>query len=183
MIDILTQDLSLIQNHTKHFMEVLNSKQIDQKIKRISYEILEHNFDEKKLFIVGINSNGLRFAQIIKNQLSTIFKNEIILGNISLNPAHPNKNEISIDLDSKVLHQASIIIVDDVANTGRTVFYAYKALIDKLLKKVEVAVLVDRKHKSFPVAVKYLGLSLATTVKENIVVDLSKEGKYKVVLE
>jgi pyrimidine operon attenuation protein/uracil phosphoribosyltransferase len=55
-----------------------------------------------------------------------------------------------------------------VANTGRTLFYAFKVFMDILIKKVEVAVLVDRKHKLFPIKVDYVGLSLATTMQENI---------------
>ena len=71
-----------------------------------------------------------------------------------------------------------IIIVDDVANTGRTIFYAMKPLFNILPKEVEVAVLVDRKHKSFPILVDYVGLSLATTMKESIDVQiLSVEEK------
>ena len=66
-----------------------------------------------------------------------------------------------------------VVIVDDVANTGRTIFYACKPLLETLPKKIEVAVLVDRKHKSFPVKVDYVGLSLATTLKEDIDVQLS----------
>ena len=72
------------------------------------------------------------------------------------------------DLKSKVL-----IIVDDVANTGRTIFYAFQPLLALLPSKLQVAVLVDRKHKSFPIEVDYVGLSLATTMKENIVVKLT----------
>ncbi|MEL6989936.1 MAG: phosphoribosyltransferase family protein, partial [Bacteroidota bacterium] len=62
--------------------------------------------------------------------------------------------------------------VDDVANTGRTIFYAFKPLFEILPKKIEVAVLVDRKHKSFPIKVDYVGLSLATTIQENIDVQI-----------
>ena len=64
------------------------------------------------------------------------------------------------------------IIVDDVANTGRTIFYAFKPLLEVLPKKVEVAVLINREHKSFPIKVDYQGLSLATTVQENIEVNI-----------
>jgi pyrimidine operon attenuation protein/uracil phosphoribosyltransferase len=65
-----------------------------------------------------------------------------------------------------------IILIDDVANTGRTIFYATKPLMEVMPKKIEVAVLVDRKHKSFPIRVDYVGLSLATTVKEHIDVQI-----------
>ena len=70
-----------------------------------------------------------------------------------------------------------------MANTGRTIFYAIKPFLDVLPGKVEVAVLVDRKHKSFPVKVDYMGLSLATTLQENISVNLSEKDNYSVYLD
>ena len=76
-----------------------------------------------------------------------------------------------------------VIIVDDVANTGRTIYYAIKPLLDTLPKKVEVAVLVDRKHKSFPIQSDYVGLSLATTLKENIDVQIREVQEWAVFLK
>jgi pyrimidine operon attenuation protein/uracil phosphoribosyltransferase len=59
-----------------------------------------------------------------------------------------------------------------VANTGRTIFYAVQPLLKVLPAKVEVAVLVDRKHKSFPIKADYVGLSLYTTLKDHILVEI-----------
>ena len=73
--------------------------------------------------------------------------------------------------------------MDDVANTGRTLFYAIKPLLDILPARVEIAVLVDRKHKSFPMQVDYVGLSLATTMNNNIQVDILKTRDWAVHLE
>ena len=87
-----------------------------------------------------------------------------------------------MELAADKLANRSIIIVDDVANTGRTIFYAFKPILDILPKKVEVAVLVDREHKSFPIKVDYLGLSLATTLKEDIDVDISNPADFAVYL-
>ncbi len=86
----------------------------------------------------------------------------------------------SIQMPAKDLKRKAIIIVDDVANTGRTLFYAFKPLMAILPKKIEIAVLIDRKHKSFPVKVDYVGMSLATTVQENIKVDISSKTDWAV---
>ena len=75
-----------------------------------------------------------------------------------------------------------IVIVDDVANTGRTIFYAVKPLLETLPKKVEVAVLIDRTHKSFPIRVDYCGLSLATTLLEDIDVKIRNVDAFSVEL-
>ena len=81
------------------------------------------------------------------------------------------------------LRDKVIIVVDDVANTGRTIFYAIKPLLNVLPRKVEVAVLVDRKHKSFPVHVDYVGMSLNTTLQENIDVHIDSPEEWAVFLE
>ncbi len=164
-------------------MKILDSNQIQQKIKRLAYEILEHNYEENVLILAGINNNGYGFAKILKSHLSKISDAEFELCQIKLNPADPLTHDIQISREGKELKGKSIILIDDVANTGRTLFYASKPLMDVLAKKVEVAVLVDRKHKSFPIHVKYMGISLATTLKENIKVDLAKAKERAVYLE
>lgn len=164
-------------------MEILNNKQIEQKIERLAYQILENNFQSKKLVFAGINNNGLSFAKMLKSAYDKIAEHESILGNIRLNPAAPLDSEIVIDVELKSLNNTCIIVVDDVANTGRTIFYATKPLMEYLPKSIEAAVLVDRTHKTFPIQVDYVGLSLATTLKENISVDLKNKRKMTVSLD
>ena len=164
-------------------MKILNSTQIRQKINRLAIEILENNYAEKSIVLAGINNNGLGFAKLLMKAIQKISDVEIILANISLNPAKPTSDEVNIDADEAVFRNKVVIIVDDVANTGRTIFFSFKPFLDILTKKVEVAVLVDRKHKSFPIKVDYVGLSLATTLKENIIVKLGAEKSREVHLE
>jgi len=149
-------------------MKILNKTQIGQKIERLSFEILENNFEEKEIILAGINFNGLAFAGLIRDALQNITHIPIHMIQIRLNPAKPLQEPIIIDTKVEQLKGKTIIIVDDVANTGRTVFYAVKPFMDVVPRKVEVAVLVDRKHKSFPIAADYVGLSLATTIQEDI---------------
>ncbi|MEO1518626.1 MAG: phosphoribosyltransferase family protein [Bacteroidota bacterium] len=153
-------------------MKLLDQQQIQQKIIRLAHQILEQNFEEKELILAGINNNGTAFAQMIYDQLVKLTKIPIRLVRIRLSPADPLSTDINLELPAEDVHGKVIIIVDDVANTGRTIFYAMKPLLDVVPKKVEVAVLVDRKHKSFPIRVDYMGLSLATTLQENIDVKL-----------
>ena len=88
-----------------------------------------------------------------------------------------------LDMSAEEFKNKVVIIVDDVANTGRTIFYAIKPLLDVLPKRVQVAVLVDRKHKSFPIHVDYVGLSLATTLNENIDVQIIGTKDWAVYLD
>jgi pyrimidine operon attenuation protein/uracil phosphoribosyltransferase len=163
-------------------MQVLNDYQIKQKIQRLSYEILENNLDEDEIILVGINNNGYGFAKLLFESLTAISDKKVVLSKIKLNPAQPLDFPIESDLNESELVNKSIIVIDDVANTGRTIFYAFKVFMNILVKKIEVAVLVDRKHKMFPIKVDYVGLSLATTVQENIKADLIKPTALSVTL-
>jgi len=149
-------------------MKILDQGQIRQKIKRLAIEILENNFEEKTIILIGINNNGNGFAKHLVAELKKITDISISLFNVRLNPAAPLSSPIEIDAPIESLKGKSIILIDDVANTGRTIFYACKPILDILPKKLEVAVLIDRKHKTFPIYPKYVGLSLATTLKEDI---------------
>ncbi len=161
-------------------MEILNERQIVQKIKRISIEILERNFGAKEIILAGINNNGYGFAEMLGEQMKAYSEVDIILTRIRLNPASPLEEEVSIELSNEQLRNKVIILVDDVANTGRTTFFAIKPLMEVLPQKVEVAVLVDRTHKAFPVSCNYVGLSLATTLNENIDVRIRETDKMSV---
>lgn len=153
-------------------MQILDKIQIKQKIKRLAFEILENNFEEKEIILAGINNNGTGFAKMLQEELSKLSDIPLQLTQIKLNPANPILNEITVALDTTTIGSKTIILVDDVANTGRTLFYAFKPFLEVLPKKIEVAVLIDRTHKAFPVKVDYVGLSLATTLKENIEVNI-----------
>ena len=159
-------------------MEILNHRQIQQKVQRLAIEIMERNTEENELIVAGINRNGMRFASLIVEELRELSTAPIQLTNIKLNPANPIADPISIDLSLEQMNDKPILVVDDVANTGRTLFYACKPLLDILPKKIETAVLVDRTHKSFPIKVDYYGLSLATTLREDIEVIIEENQEH-----
>lgn len=162
-------------------MKLLDKGQIRQKIKRLAIQILENNFGEEEIILAGINNNGMGFAKMIHKELKKISDMKFTLTRIRLSPANPLETEVTIGLPLDQLENKVIIIVDDVANTGRTIFYAIKPLLNILPKKIEVAVLVDRQHKSFPVKVDYMGLSLATTLHEDIdvqILDVEEEAVF-----
>nr|MBS0037957.1 phosphoribosyltransferase [Saprospiraceae bacterium] len=161
-------------------MKILNHQQIQQKIKRLAYQIVESNLSYKKLYLLGINNNGRRLAELIKIELRKIALLEVVQGNIRLNPANPLEANIEIDIPISELENQSVLITDDVANTGRTLFYGFSAVMQTLPRRIQVGVLIDRKHKNFPVKVDYVGMTLATTLKENIDVDLETEGEMSV---
>lgn len=163
-------------------MKILNEKQIRQKIRRLTIEILERNFNEPEIILAGINNNGLEMANLLLQELVGRTESNITLTRLHLNPASPTQHSIVLEMPIEQVENKVVIIVDDVANTGRTIYYALKPLLDVLPKKVEVAVLVDRKHKSFPIQADYVGLSLATTLKESIEVKIREVDEWAVFL-
>lgn len=153
-------------------MIILNDGAVKQKIQRLAYQIAENNFEQDEIILAGINNNGYGFARLLEKKLKKIIDTQISIRRVRLNPANPLASEVVFEPKLDDLSSKAVIIVDDVANTGRTIFYACKPLMDLLPSKIEVAVLVDRKHKQFPINVDYVGLSLATTLKENISVKI-----------
>lgn len=164
-------------------MKILDHRQIQQKIKRLAFEILERNYGEEEIILAGINNNGMTFAELLLAELRAISSIRFTLTRLRLNPAAPAQHPIQLEMPAADLDHKVVIIVDDVANTGRTIFYAIKPILEVIPKKVEVAVLVDRTHKSFPIRVDYFGLSLATTLLQNIKVRIREVQEWAVNLE
>lgn len=165
-------------------MQILSHQQIIQKTRRMAYEIAEHNLKFEEIILAGINKNGYRFAILLAEEINKIKSPACKIVRLNVNPADPISHPVSIEIDpSKDLKNSCVIVVDDVANTGRTVFYGFKSLMDRMVGKVQVAVMVDRTHKKYPVHVNYIGLSLATTLKENIKLYLTDPTNFYALLE
>lgn len=164
-------------------MKILDQKQIEQKVRRLAIEILEHNIEEEGLILAGINNRGMALTRMLAEHMQKISKLPIRLTNIRLNPAAPLEKPVEIDLPVEELRGKVVIVVDDVASSGRTMLYACKPILETLPKKLEIAVLVDRTLKSFPIQADYVGLSLATTLKENILVEIGGTEEMAAYLE
>jgi len=162
-------------------MRILEKAGIELKISRLAMEVLEQHVDHKQLFLVGINNNGFATAELLKAAIDKEgYKLDVKIRRIKLSPADPLHGGIDFAGDPQELDGQHVIIVDDVANTGRTAFYASKPILDVVPASLEIAVLIDRKHKSFPVHNNYVGLALATTLQEDIRVYYGKDWRVEV---
>jgi pyrimidine operon attenuation protein/uracil phosphoribosyltransferase len=153
---------------------ILDATQIKQKIRRMAFEIYEHNFDVKNLIVAGIDGHGYTLARLLSEQLESISPFAIKLVKVSLDKTAPQQSEIVLDCDLKEIRKKVIILVDDVLNTGRTFAYGMKPFLNTEVKKIETAVLVNRSHTLFPIYPQYTGYELATTLKEHVEVRLEK---------
>ncbi len=154
---------------------VLNQTQIAQKIVRISYQIYENTFETEKIFIGGITGNGYRLAERIVKQLQEISEQEIILFEITVNKDNPYASEITLSVSDEDLTNSTIILVDDVINSGRTMIHAGRRILNNQIKFLKIATLVNRTHRRYPVKADFVGLNIATTLKDNILVELGEE--------
>ena len=152
---------------------ILTQQQIEQKVKRIAFQILENNIEEDTIFIAGISHNGYIFAQKLKEQLGQISTKDIILYEVKMDKKHP-LDSVSTSIPINDLSDRSIVLVDDVLNSGRTLIHAVRYLLQVPLKRIKTAVLVNRNHKDFPVKSDFKGISLSTSLEEHVEVDLEK---------
>lgn len=155
---------------------VLEDVQVRQKIRRMGYEIFENNFHEKAIVLAGIEGQGFALAQLLVKVLTSISPLEIITVKVTVDKQEPQKRKVSLDVGLEQLGKKTIILIDDVLNTGRTLAYGMKPFLSIEVKKIEVAVLVNRSHPLFPVQPNYTGYELSTTLTENVVVVLGKKS-------
>lgn len=154
---------------------ILNAKQIEQKTERIAFEIYENTFEEDVLFIGGVKGNGFEFAERLVEQLNTITKNSypngIRLFEVSLNKTNPLQHSIDLSLSGEELKDTTVILVDDVINSGSTLVHATARLLQQEVRTIKTAILVNRTHRKFPILADYVGLDITTTLQDNIVVE------------
>ena len=156
---------------------ILDQADITQKTRRMAYQIVEDNYDEKKIIMIGILTGGYEYAKLLKKEIEAISEISIKFLSLTMDKSNPLSHPITIDSEKLSLDKKVILLVDDVANTGKTMYYALKPIMDFSPKKVQVAVLVDRQHKLFPICCDFVGLSLSTTMQEQITVETDKAGK------
>lgn len=159
--------------------EVLNHNQIKKKITRMAYEIYERNLGSGAVVFAGISGMGKTLAGLLAAELEVISDLKVEEVEILLDKSNLAKSEV--ELSSPIeLEGKTLLIVDDVLNTGKTLAYAMKPFLDVELYKMEVAVLVNRSHGLFPIRPDYTGYELSTTLNEHIRVDFSSESNYSV---
>ena len=151
---------------------VLNRAVAEQKMRRMALEVMENNQDETELILVGIRESGSVVARNIQRMIAEIADVKTELLTIKLDKRLPAEIVLSETLD---FNDKVIIIIDDVANSGKTLLYSLKPFLDYHPKKIQSLVLVERSHNSFPVHSDYVGLSIATTLQEHIYVEVDGE--------
>lgn len=159
---------------------ILSDEDISIKIKRISLQILETCLEDKVIIIAGIYKNGALLAERISAQLKQLTDTEIVLATVTLDKKNP-LDSVQVSIEPSLYKNKSVILVDDVLNTGSTLIFAAKHFLDVPLKQFKTAVLVDRNHKKYPIKADFKGISLSTSLNERVEVDFSSPSKAELI--
>lgn len=152
---------------------ILEHPEIERKIFRLAYQILEQTIHQQHLFIGGIQGNGLILAKRLKEIMDKHGGPEVVIFEICINKEEPWSEPIQLSIDEITLKNGYIILVDDVINSGKTMQYALIKFLQQATHAIKVLTLVDRQHRRFPIKADFVGLSLSTTLKNRVEIDLS----------
>lgn len=153
---------------------ILEKSQIEQIIRRMAYEIYENNYDAQKIFLAGIDVNGEKIAELIKREMNAISDIPVDLIRIDIDKDAQSQPVVRLSKEPDI-DNFTVVIVDDVLNSGRTMVYALDPFLKMSVRNIQTAVLVNRTHKRFPIAVDYKGFELGTTIEEHIHVKLTDD--------
>ncbi len=155
--------------------KILDYESITKKIRRISLQIIESYIDQDEIIIAGIDLNGFIIAKEISKEISKISDIHIKLCKVKIDKKKP-LNDVSISLNPQDYQNKSVVVIDDVLNSGATLMYTVKNFLNTKIKVLKTAVLVDRNHKKYPIKVDFKGLSLSTSIqsKVEVVIDEKK---------
>lgn len=154
---------------------ILTTEEIEQKLERIAYQIIEVNSSNETIIVAGIMKNGYAVSERIADYLEEISSKKILRCQITMNKKNP-LGSIATSLNESEYTDKSVTIVDDVLHSGTTLIYAVRHFLNVPLKQCKTAVLVDRNHKKFPIKADFKGVSLSTSINENISVEINKKG-------
>ncbi len=152
---------------------ILTADQLSQKIRRIAFQIYENNFEEPALVLAGIAGEGYVFAQRLVQELTHIAPFSVQLLQVDIDKKQAMQPVINLGAEAAVFAGKVVVMADDVLNSGRTLAFSMQPFLTAGVRKLQVAVLVDRNHPCYPVAADYVGYQLATTLTDHVDVVLS----------
>ncbi len=149
---------------------VLRHEQIAQKINRIAHELYENFFEADKVILLGVAGQGYLLAERLAARLAHISSLQWELGKITLHKDNPLEREVQLSIPLEALKGQYVVLIDDVLNSGKTLIYAARYVLQAPVKRLSTVCLVDRRHRKFPIRADFVGLTLSTTLQEHIVV-------------
>jgi len=164
--------------------EVLDARDISRALSRIAHEILERNKGPHDLVLLGIPSRGVPLAQRIAAKIATVEGAEVPVGSLDVTMYRddlrlkPARALMPTEIPDSGIDGKTVVLVDDVLFSGRTIRSALDALNDVgRPSAVRLAVLVDRGHRDLPIRADFVGKNLPTSLSESVQVRLSESDE------
>ena len=153
---------------------ILSHDQIEKKIQRIAHHIHENHYRRKEIHVIGLATRGFGVAKRLAKILESISDIKIHVHQLILDKDDPLR-EPQFSGEVKELKGKVVVLVDDVVNSGKTLIYASRFILDNSPDTLATAALVDRIHRKFPIRTDYVGLSLSTNLKQHVSVELGNK--------
>lgn len=170
--------------------QIMDESGIDRALRRIAHEIVEHNKGTDNVVLVGIRRRGVPLAQRLGRYIKEFENADVPIGTLDITlyrddlttkseRPQVHRTELPVNISDK-----TIVLVDDVLYTGRTVRSALDALIDLgRPRQIQLAVLIDRGHRELPIRADYVGKNVPTSSREVVEVRLAEiDGKNEVMI-
>lgn len=154
---------------------VLDHDLVQRKIARIVHQLHEEYHADAGIILVGVAPRGYTLAKRLQSGLREATDLKADLVELKLDKDAPLERPVKLSVDPSTLRDQVVVLVDDVLMSGRTLMHAASFLVQVPLKKLTTVVLVDRRHRAYPIRADIVGLTLSTTLQEHISVEFGRK--------
>jgi len=169
---------------------IMDARQMDRALSRIAHEVVERNQGTENLVLVGIRSRGVPLAEALQAKIREFEGVEVPTGTVDITLYRDDRSQIAPNPVVQAtelpfaIEGTVVVLVDDVLFTGRTIRAALDAIIDYgRPRAIQLAVLIDRGHREFPIRADFVGKNVPTALTEVIKVQcLDIDGEDSVLM-
>jgi pyrimidine operon attenuation protein/uracil phosphoribosyltransferase len=156
---------------------ILTHEQVQRKLLRIAHQLHEEHHEQRSIVLVGIAPRGAVMAKRLAALLQGIAAFKVELVELALDKDMPLERPVRLSVEPITLRDRVVVLVDDVLMSGRTLMHAAGFLVQVPLKRLTTVVLVDRRHRAYPIRADIAGLTLSTTMQEHISVEFGRRDQ------
>ncbi len=161
---------------------ILSDSKFRDKLLRVAYQIYERNFEEMEIILIGIEEKGSFIAEVLQEFLSQISTIQTLHYQVNMQRNDEGKMLMNWASEAPSLVGKSVIVIDDVLYSGRTLLSTFSHILGYAPKSIQAFVLVDRGHRLMPISPDYVGMRLATTLQQHVSFEIVEGGKAEVFL-
>lgn len=161
---------------------ILSNQNFRDKLQRIAYQIYERNYEETEIVLLGIEQKGDFIASVLGDFLDKISPIQIAHYQVNMQRNEEGKMQMNWVGETPVLAGKSVIVIDDVLYSGRTLLSTFSHILGYAPKSIQAFVLVDRGHRLMPISPDYVGMRLATTLQQHVSFEVDAKEQAEVFL-